>query len=80
MAILGRKLSITGVRFSPHTMRHTFAGTFLRNDGDVYVLSRILGHANITTTTKCLRSMGIDALSEAHQKFSPLVPDQRGRV
>jgi hypothetical protein len=48
MAILGRKLSITGVRFSPHTMRHTFAVTFFRNGGDLYVLPRILGHANIT--------------------------------
>jgi hypothetical protein len=70
--ILGRRLRITGVRFSPHTMRHTFAVSFLRNGGDVYVLSRILGHANITTTTVYLRSLGMDILSQAHQKFSTL--------
>lgn len=80
MAVFGKKLRITGVRFSPHTMRHTFAVTFLRNGGDVYVLSRILGHSSITTTTKHLRSMGIDALAEAHQKFSPLVALHRSRV
>jgi integrase/recombinase XerD len=73
MKDLGRKLQITGVRFSPHTLRHTFAVTFLRNGGDIYMLSRILGHASITTTTVYLRSIGIDALSEAHQKFSPLL-------
>ena len=73
MKELGRKLRITGVRFSPHTLRHTFAVTFLRNGGDIYMLSRILGHANITTTTVYLRSIGVDALAEAHQKFSPLV-------
>jgi integrase/recombinase XerD len=75
---LGRKIGITGVRFSPHTMRHTFAVTFLRNGGDVYMLSRILGHSNITTTTVYLRSLGIEALSSAHQKFSPLAAMRRG--
>ena len=75
---LGRKIGITGVRFSPHTMRHTFAVTFLRNGGDVYVLSRILGHSNITTTTVYLRSLGIETLTMAHQKFSPLAAMRRG--
>ena len=78
MKELGRKIGITGVRFSPHTCRHTFAVTFLRNGGDVYVLSRILGHSNITTTTIYLRSMGIETLSMAHQKFSPLAAIRRG--
>jgi integrase/recombinase XerD len=72
MKDLGRRIGITGVRFSPHTLRHTFAVTFLRNGGDVYMLSRILSHSNITTTTVYLRSMDVDTLSMAHRKFSPL--------
>ena len=76
---LGRRLGIIGVRMSPHTLRHTFAVTFLRNGGDLYMLSRILGHASITTTTGYLRSLGIETLSMAHQKFSPLVAIHRGR-
>jgi len=80
MRELGRRLRITGVRFSPHTLRHTFAVTFLRNGGDVYMLSRILGHSNITTTTVYLRSIGIEALAQAHQKFSPLVAMSRSRA
>jgi len=48
MTMLGKKLGIFGVRFSRHTLRHTFAVTFLRNGGDFYMLSRILCHASIT--------------------------------
>lgn len=72
MKVLGRKLNITGVRFSPHTCRHTFACTYLRNGGDLFTLSRILGHRSISTTQIYLRSIGIEQISEAHQKFSPL--------
>jgi len=41
------KRGIEGVRISPHTFRHYFAIQFLRNGGDIYVLSRILGHYSV---------------------------------
>jgi len=34
-----------------HKFRHTYAITYLKNDGDVYKLSRLLGHASIQITT-----------------------------
>lgn len=77
LKLLGKQLSITGVRFSPHTLRHSFAIGWLRNGGDLYQLSRILGHSSITTTTLYLKSLGIEDLSLSHQRFSPL--SARGR-
>lgn len=37
---------------SPHTLRHTFATRYLKGGGDIYVLSRILGHSSVATTEK----------------------------
>lgn len=35
---------------SPHTLRHTFATNFIRQNGNVMNLMKILGHADISTT------------------------------
>lgn len=70
--ILGEKLGITGVRFSPHTLRHTFSVSYLRNGGNLEYLRRILGHSSLSTTQKYLRSLGVQDLSEVHSSLSPL--------
>jgi integrase/recombinase XerD len=59
-------------RSNPHNFRHCFAINYIRNGGDIYRLSRILGHMSITTTQLYLRSMGIEHLQESHAKYSPL--------
>jgi integrase/recombinase XerD len=45
------------VRVSPHTCRHTFAHQQLKNGLDLYSLSRLLGHENISITQIYLRSL-----------------------
>jgi integrase len=35
-----------------HTLRHTFAALYLRRGGDIYKLSKLLGHSSITITEK----------------------------
>jgi integrase/recombinase XerD len=75
-AIMGAKVGITGVRFSPHTLRHTFAVSYLRAGGNLFYLSKILGHASVTTTQKYLQSVGVDDLQAVHDRFSPLAPGQ----
>lgn len=37
-------------KVSPHTLRHTFATDLLRETGNVEIVRKALGHANISTT------------------------------
>lgn len=39
-------------KVTPHTLRHTFATRFVEAGGDIYLLSRILGHASVDITTR----------------------------
>lgn len=41
---------ITGVRVSAHTFRHTYAVNYLNASGDVYKLSRLMGHSEVKIT------------------------------
>jgi integrase/recombinase XerD len=63
---------VIGPYVHPHNIRHFFAVTYIRRGGDLYRLSRILGHSSINTTAIYLRSMGIEHLQEGHGRFSPL--------
>lgn len=45
------------VRVSPHTLRHTFAQQQLKNGIDLYSLSRLLDHTNISITQRYLNSL-----------------------
>jgi site-specific recombinase XerD len=35
-----------------HVLRHTFASHFMMNGGNILVLQKILGHANLTMTMR----------------------------
>lgn len=70
--VLGKKLAIRGVRFSPHTCRHTFAVNYLRAGGNLYYLSRILGHTSVTTTERYLQAVGTQDLQKVHDRLSLL--------
>jgi integrase/recombinase XerD len=40
--------------FNPHSWRHTFATSFIRNKGNIAILKELLGHSNVRTTQKYL--------------------------
>jgi integrase/recombinase XerD len=64
---LQNQLGITGVRFSPHTFRHSFAVHYLRRGGNV-----LLGHSTLEMTNRYARSLGIADLQAVHDKLSLL--------
>jgi integrase/recombinase XerD len=69
---LCKTIGLTEVRIHPHGFRHYFACNFIRRGGDIYRLSRILGHNSIQTTQIYLRSMNIEVIQEVHRQLSPL--------
>lgn len=67
--ILGRKLRVDGVRFSFHTLRHTFAVNYIRNGGDVFRLQRVLGHTSLEMTRRYVNLQTSD-LQAVHEQLS----------
>ena len=62
----------SSIRCSPHTARHYYAQTNLRNGIDVYSLSRLLGHENINITKRYLQSIKDDSIVTMAVQSSPL--------
>lgn len=59
------------IRISPHTCRHYYAQTQLKNGCDLFTVSRLLGHTNITK--RYLQSMQDDDFFKLGVKTSPLM-------
>ncbi|GAA4475386.1 hypothetical protein GCM10023094_12780 [Rhodococcus olei] len=49
-ALVRRLRRDTGIDFDPHWYRHTYATRLLRDEVPVEVVSKLLGHASVTTT------------------------------
>lgn len=61
------------IRCSPHTARHYYAQACLRNGLDVYTVSRLLGHENITITKRYLQSLEDYNIVQMAASSSPLL-------
>lgn len=55
-------------KVTPHTLRHSFATNFLRNNGNMRYLSAMLGHASLDTTMMYAHVVDAD-LQKQYEKY-----------
>ena len=65
----------------PHMLRNNFAKRFLMSGGDIYTLSKILGHSSVQVTEQCYLDLKTEDLRQKYQNYSPLLnlKQTRGR-
>lgn len=63
---------ITDVRITAHKFRHTFARTWLERGGEVYSLSRLMGHSSVKITEIYLEDFKSRQARTQHAKYSPI--------
>jgi integrase/recombinase XerD len=72
--VLRRLKQRAGVKgpVNPHAFRHGFAREWLRNGGDIAVLSKVLGHADPSTTMRSYAVLRAGELHHFHRQYSPV--------
>ncbi|WP_346913399.1 tyrosine-type recombinase/integrase [Clostridium sp.] len=65
----GQRISIS---LHPHQLRNNFAKRFLMAGGNIYTLSKILGHSSVTVTEKAYLDLTDADIKQSYQSFSPL--------
>lgn len=64
---LGTAAHLKNVRCSPHTMRHTFAVSYLNRGGDLRTLQQMLGHSDLKMTMGYLNLARADVAAKHRQ-------------
>lgn len=55
-----------------HQIRNNFAKRFLLSGGDIFILSKILGHSSVTVTEQAYLDVKTEDIRKSYHKFSPL--------
>ena len=69
---LKKATGIDEVRLSSHTFRHTFACMYLDEGGDLFSLSREMGHTDVKTTERYLKGFRSKNARMHHTGHSPI--------
>src|SRR5215813_8324144 len=67
-----RAAGIEEVPVTPHKFRHTFARTWLERGGEIYSLSRLLGHSSVKITEIYLEDFQSRQARTHHACYSPV--------
>ena len=57
---------------TPHCPRNDFAKRCLMNGMDIYTLSKLLGHSNVTITEKAYLDLTDEDIGKRYQNYSPI--------
>lgn len=66
------RAGVSGLRCSPHTLRHTCAVSYLRSGGDTFTLQKLLGHASQEMTRRYCESLSAEDVQRKHRTCSPV--------
>ncbi|WP_024615050.1 tyrosine-type recombinase/integrase [Clostridium sp. Ade.TY] len=55
-----------------HQIRNNFAKRFLLSGGDIFILSKILGHSSVTVTEQAYLDVTTEDIRKKYYKYSPL--------
>lgn len=72
----GERIGLSEIH--PHMLRNNFAKRFLMQGGDIYTLSRILGHSSVKVTEEAYLDLDENDLRINYQKYAPLANLKRG--
>src|SRR5215831_2839022 len=70
--IWSRRWQGTDVPVTPHKFRHTFARTWLERGGELYSLSRLMGHSSVKVTEIYLEDFQSRQARLQHTRYSPV--------
>lgn len=70
--IIRKYAQIAGIqkKVTPHTLRHTFATTMLKNGADIRFIQALLGHSSISTT-EIYTHINRKLLKDVYMKYKP---------
>jgi len=67
-----QKTGMSDMKFSAHVFRHTFAKMYLERGGDLFKLSREMGHSDVQVTRTYLEDFSSTQARKEHTAFSPI--------
>lgn len=57
---------------TPHSLRNNFGRRFLIAGGDIFTLSKILGHSSVEVTEQAYADLSDGDICRNYQRFSPI--------